>query len=255
MVAPDQHHYNGVAALELCMRECGLKAGSRVIQLGSGVGGPSRYLAAHGCTVLAVELQDDLHTAAKELTARCGLDKSVVHTAANFLSLAPHLADAAYDCICSWLTVLHFDRAERSALFADCLRVLKPGGVFYAEDFFELAEFTPQERQLLRHDVFCKYLPTLAVYQQELVAAGFEVVGLTDVTREWTAQTQARVDAFEAQRAESVRIHGAELVQGLAYFYTAIARLFAGGHCGGVRVVVRKPMPTTVAVAAATAGN
>jgi sulfonate transport system substrate-binding protein len=243
----DQNHYGGVGALDVCVDACHLKADSRVLQLGSSVGGPSRYLAgAHGCKVLAVELQKDLDGVAHELTMRCGLDQAVRHVAADFLSLAPRLDEASYDCVCSWLTVLHFDRDKRAALLAAGVRLLKPGGYFYAEDFFERAPLTPAEATCLRRDVFCNYLPSLDAYKADLLSVGLEIVCLEDLSVEWTRQTQARVDAFAQQRDAQVAIHGEALVAGLASFYEAIAALFrgahcGGAHCGGVRVVARKP--------------
>jgi sterol 24-C-methyltransferase/phosphoethanolamine N-methyltransferase len=239
----DQNHYGGVAALDLCVAACGLGANSRVIQLGSSVGGPSRYLAGRlGCEVLAVELQEDLSGAARELTARCGLQGKVHHVSGNFLQVAKHLAPSSYDCIASWLTILHFDRDERAELFASALRCLKPGGVLFAEDFFERAPFDEPERRTLRHDVYVKYLPSLARYREELVAAGFVVEVSEDLTQEWTAVTRQRVAAFDAERDQQVAVHGEALVDGLRFFYDSVAKLFEGGHCGGVRLLCRKPL-------------
>ena len=50
-----------------------------------------------------------------------------------------------FDCVTSWLTVLHF--TDRRALFQMCHRVAKAGtGVFYAADFFDKAGLTTEER-------------------------------------------------------------------------------------------------------------
>jgi predicted O-methyltransferase YrrM len=164
----DQNHYDALNALNIAIEKCGLGgvsdsdklaalSGRKAISLGSSVGGPARYLAgAAGAEVLAVELQDDLHIAGKELTSRTGLDSRVTHVGGNFLQVVRHLGTDSYDAILSWLTILHFTQGERVTLFKDCLRVLKPGGTFYAEDFFELAPCTPAEKKTLRHDVFVR---------------------------------------------------------------------------------------------------
>lgn len=55
--------------------------------------------------MLAIELQDDLHHAAKELTERCGLSGKIHHVAGDFLQIAQHLQLASYDYVVSWLTV------------------------------------------------------------------------------------------------------------------------------------------------------
>lgn len=58
----DQHHYHGTDAIDEVVQKIGITSTSRVINIGSGLGGPARYLAGKlGCQVLAVELQPDLH--------------------------------------------------------------------------------------------------------------------------------------------------------------------------------------------------
>ncbi len=64
----------------MCIKEAHLGTDSRVLNVGSGLGGPARYFGGKlGASVLAVELQDDLHRTAAELTARCGLNDNVHH--------------------------------------------------------------------------------------------------------------------------------------------------------------------------------
>jgi hypothetical protein len=58
-----------------------------------------------------------------------------------------------YDAVCSWLTVLHFPKAARLALFAQSLSLLSAGGAFYCEDFVALAPLTADEKRLLRNEV------------------------------------------------------------------------------------------------------
>jgi hypothetical protein len=116
----DQHHYEGIEAVDEAAKLCRIGPGSSVINVGSGLAGPARYLAGtYGCDVLAIELQEDLHGAAAELTGRCesSIKDLVTHLGGNVLKLAPHLQHGRYDAIVSWLTVLHFDRPARASLF------------------------------------------------------------------------------------------------------------------------------------------
>lgn len=122
-----KHHYHGTEALDVCAQECNISSESKIINVGSGIGGPARFVKGLirfilrryfagkfvGCQVLAVELQDELHKAATELTERCGLNNAVHHMAGDFLSVGQHVKENAYDCIVSWLTVLHFVDKEK----------------------------------------------------------------------------------------------------------------------------------------------
>lgn len=67
----DQHHYYGVQAIDKTVAAANIGGTSRVINIGSGLGGPARYLAGrYGCQVLACEIQEDLSRTATELTHR-----------------------------------------------------------------------------------------------------------------------------------------------------------------------------------------
>jgi cyclopropane fatty-acyl-phospholipid synthase-like methyltransferase/ABC-type nitrate/sulfonate/bicarbonate transport system substrate-binding protein len=242
----DQHHYYGVEALENCIRLTHIRPESQIINIGSGLGGPARYLAGKvGCHVLAVELQEELHRAASELTQRCSLQDKVTHMAGDFLQIGQHLKPSFYDHIVSWLTVLHIP--DRHNLFRLCYSVLRPGGIFFAEDFTEVraGALTSEEKRLLETEVFCPYVPDLPTYKQQLIDAGFEIVTADDVTEEWKAYTRMRVEKFEADRERLVHIHREDTYNRLHYFYNLIHQLYAAGNLGGLRVIARKPMTTT----------
>ncbi|MGH6875385.1 MAG: SAM-dependent methyltransferase, partial [Aestuariivirgaceae bacterium] len=74
LTAFDQYHYLGTSAVDQAIEALGIVATSRVLEIGSGIGGPARYVAQRtGAHVFALELQPDLHQTAESLTRRCGL--------------------------------------------------------------------------------------------------------------------------------------------------------------------------------------
>ena len=82
----DSMHYEGDDAIMAAIRLLNLSSSSKVLDIGSGLGGPARILAAEAkCSVLAMELQGDLHDKASELTARCKLNGLVTHSHADIL--------------------------------------------------------------------------------------------------------------------------------------------------------------------------
>ena len=85
------------------------------MNLGSGFGGPARYLSAtFGARVTAVELQDEVDRFARELTARCGLDAAVTHLCGDALAVTASLTPQSVSAFVSWLTLLHIP--ERTQL-------------------------------------------------------------------------------------------------------------------------------------------
>jgi cyclopropane fatty-acyl-phospholipid synthase-like methyltransferase len=234
----DQYHYLGTDAVDLAARSLGLGPASRVLEIGSGIGGPARRLASSvGCHVTALELQADLDALASTLTARCGLSDRVRHVCGDVLAGAPE--PAGYDAVLSILCVLHIP--DRARLLTECFAALRPGGQIYLEDFTKLTEPAPAEWDALRVKVQCPYLPTPAEYVAQLEAAGFVDVHLEDVSEAWTAFTGERLAGYRAARDRNVRVHGEAVVDGLDDFYATVAGLYATGVLGGALVGATRP--------------
>ncbi|MCA1481074.1 cyclopropane-fatty-acyl-phospholipid synthase family protein, partial [Bradyrhizobium sp. NBAIM08] len=86
--AGDEFHLGWRAATVALAGDLGLKPGMRVLDIGSGLGGPARYCAeAHGCTVVGVDITESYVDVANSLTARCGLTDRVSFELASALSL------------------------------------------------------------------------------------------------------------------------------------------------------------------------
>jgi sarcosine/dimethylglycine N-methyltransferase len=69
----DQFHTRGLAATAELAKAAGITADMSVLDVGSGVGGPARFLAAtYGCRVTGVDLSEPMVDAARYLTERTG---------------------------------------------------------------------------------------------------------------------------------------------------------------------------------------
>ncbi|MEO0371406.1 MAG: methyltransferase domain-containing protein [Pseudomonadota bacterium] len=232
----DQLHYHGTDALDAAIEACGMGADQKVLEVGSGWGGCARYLAkTSGAALDAVELQEDYHRVAQDLTARAGLGNDVTHVNADFLEVA--LPDEGYDHAVSWLALFHIpDRPRYQAKIHDAL---KPGGVLFVEDLF-LIKPPADEEDFARH-LFPNSLVPRQSYESSLQDAGFERVTFTDMTVDWTDFTRTRLTAFKQARASYESKHGADGYQALLVFYEKMAGYFADGTVGGVRLCARKP--------------
>lgn len=236
LCAFDQYHYDGTAALDLAIAELPIGPATRILEIGSGLGGPARYLAEHtGCQVTAVELQDDLAALARTLTARCGLSAHITQLEGDILTLS--VPTQSFDAVVSWLAFLHIP--DKARLLARCAQALVPGGHLWVEDFYARAALTDRERALLRSEVFCRALPSHSDYRRELEAQGFQVERFEDCTARWTTVVQQRAQQFRADLLLFVARYGAPTANALERFYAAMAELFAGGRLGGVRLRAR----------------
>ncbi len=88
-LAPADHfHSGGMNATQRLARLAELRPGMRVLDVGGGLGGPARTLAAEfGCRVTVVDLTESYVQAGEALTARLGLTDRVTHRIGDALAL------------------------------------------------------------------------------------------------------------------------------------------------------------------------
>ena len=238
LCAFDQLHYHGTQALDVAMAIIGIDAQPRWLEIGSGLGGPARYLAAYGDVhVTALELQADQHEVARSLTARCGLDARVDHVCGDFLDFDG--APGSFDAIVSWLALYHIP--ERPRLLEKCHRLLPPGGCFYTEDLTARGDIEDAQLKLLERDLYAITLRRIDQYRQDLENAGFVVELCKTMSAEWAEFVRVRLAAYRADRGRHLRVHGEAAVTALTDFYSAVNRHFQSGKLGGLRLCARKP--------------
>ena len=97
----DQFHTRGMLATAELAEAAGIEPSTRVLDLGCGIGGPARYLAAtFGCPVTGVDLSPAFTDAAAYLTMRCGLQDRLTFQVGNALRL-PFEDRPSIRCFCS----------------------------------------------------------------------------------------------------------------------------------------------------------
>jgi cyclopropane fatty-acyl-phospholipid synthase-like methyltransferase len=237
ITAFDQYHYLGTSAVDQAIAVLGINAALRVMEIGSGIGGPARYVAQRtGAHVLALELQPDLHRTAESLTRRCGLSGRVSQRCGNILDGAPE--GSPFDAILSFLVFLHIP--QRSRLFDVCRQSLKQDGSMFIEDFILRRGPSTEEQHALTVKVLCPYLPDAETYRNHLREAGFAIDHHEDMTESWKNFTAERLALFRANRDRNLKIHGEAITDGLDDFYATVAGLFERGVLGGARILARR---------------
>ena len=129
--ALDQFHTRGLAATAELAKLAGISADTSVLDVGSGVGGPARFLAAtYGCRVTGVDLSEPFVDAARYLTGRTGQSGQVSFQTASALELP--FDDGRFDVVL--LQHVAMNISDRARLYREIRRVLKSGGRFATYD-------------------------------------------------------------------------------------------------------------------------
>jgi SAM-dependent methyltransferase len=186
----DQFHTRGIQATAELASAAGVEISTRVLDLGCGIGGPARYLAAtFGCKVIGIDLSPVFIEAGTLLTARSGLSERVRCQVGDALHLP--FKDAAFDVV--FLQHVAMNVNDRAALYAEVRRVLGPAGRFVTYDIVlgdgDVVYPVPWAR-----DSSTSFLLSEGDTRKELEQTGFRVAL-------WRDDTQAALEWFKEAMA------------------------------------------------------
>jgi SAM-dependent methyltransferase len=182
----DQFHSRGIAATVELGQRIRPSPDTKVLDIGSGLGGPSRYLAAtYGCHVSGIDLSPSYVDAATFLTERMGLSELVDYSCGDALSL-PY-GDGDFDVV--WTQHAAMNIANRAGLYGEAHRVLRPGGRLAIFDVITanggpLVYPVPWSR-----GAETSFLMTAAEMQAMLDQQGFKI-------RSWTDRSGAALEGY-----------------------------------------------------------
>ncbi len=186
----DQFHTRGLAATTELARLAGIAADMSVLDVGSGIGGPARFLAAtYGCQITGVDLSEPFVDAARYLTERTGQSGQVSFQTASALELP--FDDGRFDV--ALLQHVAMNISDRARLYREILRVLKSGGKFATFDVV-LNSGDPHYPVPWARTPATSFLLTAAATREAIEAAGFRMLAWQDnseAAKAWIAQVRA----------------------------------------------------------------
>jgi ubiquinone/menaquinone biosynthesis C-methylase UbiE len=203
----DEFHSRRRRATEELARMLGPTAADHVIDVGSGLGGPARYLAAtYGCRVSGVDLTPEFVATAAELTRRTGLADRVDFRQGSGLALP--FPPAAFDL--AWTQNVAMNIADRPQWYAELRRVLKRGGRLAVQDVVQGPGGPPHFPVNWADQSEISFLRTPEETRALLEAAGFEVL-------EWVDNSEIAIAEAEAERGGGRQSLGIHLVVGESF--------------------------------------
>lgn len=129
--AVDEFHTGGVAATDLLVENLTVTSDTRVLDIGSGIGGPARYFAHRfGCHATGIDLTEEFVETARDLSEMVGLAGQTDYHLGSALDLP--FQDASFDL--ALLLHVGMNIADKARLMAEAARVLAPGGTFAVFD-------------------------------------------------------------------------------------------------------------------------
>ena len=210
-LAPYDHfHGRGLEATEDMAGQLRVAGTDHILDVGSALGGPARYLARRfGCRVSGIDLTAEFCDVARHLTAHLGLEERVSIRQGD--ALAMPFGDAAFDGAYSMNVSMNI--ADKRALYRAIHRVIKPGAWLMLSEVAQGPGGEPDFPTPWARTAASSFLATQAETRANLVASGFTIESLRETTEAalaYGARSRAAVEAGgkPLHRAVSL-IHGA----------------------------------------------
>lgn len=193
--AVDEFHLGGRLATTALLDSMNVGAGSAVLDVGSGIGGVARTIAAStGAHVTGVDLTPSFVTIAGELSALVGLFEATRFTVANALALP--FDDATFDAVTMVHVGMNID--DKVQLFAELARVTRPGGRVHVYDIMRVGDGDITYPVPWSSTPETSFVASPADYADAMTAAGLtpaEPVDHLDLVRRAVAGAQANPPA------------------------------------------------------------
>ena len=165
----DEFHIGGLQATSDLLDQVEIGPETKVLDIGSGIGGPARHLASRfGAHVTGLDLTPEYVEIAERLTQMTGLSVNFRQGSALDMPFGDHEFDLA--------TLLHvgMNVPDKPKLFAEAARVLRPGGVFAVYDVMQIGAEHPEFPLPWAVDPEASFLEKPEAYRAAAKDAGFE---------------------------------------------------------------------------------
>jgi sarcosine/dimethylglycine N-methyltransferase len=188
--ALDQFHTRGLAATAELAKLAGISADMSVLDVGSGVGGPARFLAStYNCRVTGVDISEPFVEAARYLTERTGQSGQVSFQTGSALELP--FDDGRFNIVL--LQHVAMNISDRERLYREIRRVLRSDGRFATYDVV-LNNGEPLYPVPWARTPATSFLLTAAATREAIESVGFRTLASQDdseAAKDWSTQLRA----------------------------------------------------------------
>ena len=185
---------------------------TRVLDLGAGYGGSSRYLADQfGCHATCLNLSETQNALNRTLTADAGLTDRVRVVYGDFENIPE--PDDSFDIVWSQDAILH--SGNRTRVLDEVRRVLVPGGQFIFTDPMQSDDCPEGVLQPILDRIQLSTLASIGFYRAELGARGFEETGTEPLTDQLRMHYSRVGQALKDRYDEAVKLSGQTYVDNM----------------------------------------
>ncbi len=216
----------------------GIGAGSHVLEVASGSGGPALHLAAStGTRVTGVDLNPYGVATARRAAVAADLTHLVKFKVADATDALPFV-DRKFDALLCIDSMNHFP--DRLATLKEWRRVLKPGARAVFTDPVAVTGPVTSEELAQRSSIGLFVFVPRSVNEELIKKAGFRILEQLDVTENAVEVSRRWREARERFSVDLLRIEGKERFDGVQKFLAAVHRLTSERRLSRIAYLVEK---------------
>lgn len=243
LAALDQMHIRGHEATVELLDAMEIGEGMQVLDLGAGIGGPSRVLASrYDARVTALDLTPALCEANRELNELVGLSGRIEVVEGDALALP--FEDASFDRAISIHASMNIERKRK--MYREIRRVLKPGGLFGFYDIVAGVAGEPDYPMPWAGDRLVSFLMSPSAMVTNAEEAGLRTRMFRDLTNESRAHMLRQQEATAARKGAGERppLQAGDIIMGPSApdKHRNLRRAVKEGRVGVAMAVFEKPL-------------
>lgn len=214
----------------------------KILDAGSGLGGPSRYLASeYGCHITGIDLSGAFCDVARSLARRFGLDDRLSYQQGSVLDLP--FEDDSFDV--AWTQHVSMNIENKTGFFNELARVLKPGGMLACYDIIAGTGAPIDFPVPWAKTEKISFLVSAAEQKRAITYSGLKILSWDDKSQEALAWLEM---ILEKLRTEQVPPLSNKLFLGDKSGGVMANQLknFQSGRTRVVQIIGRKPVPSAL---------
>lgn len=189
----DEFHIRGREATRELASKVKLNSNHKVLDVGSGVGGASRFLASEfGCQVVGLDLSDDYCWVAQSFANRLGLASKVSFLQGSALEMP--FDDNSFDVV--WTQHASMNIPDKPKFYSEIARVVRPNGYFAMYDILAGPESPLYFPVPWAKDSSISFLTTPDKLRELFEAVGLQIISWQDTSeigRVWFKKVAERM--------------------------------------------------------------
>ncbi len=179
IAAVDEFHVRGSEVSMELAAEAGFDNKAKVLDVGSGIGGPARMIAStYGCEVTGIDLTEEFTRTANLLSKETGLQNLTNFVQGDALNMP--FENEHFDVV--WTQHVQMNIQNKDGFYSEIERVLKKGGRFIYYDIFSKDQTDIHFPVPWASNASLSFLMTISEFDSILKSEGLRRVQIKDQT-------------------------------------------------------------------------